>query len=86
MKSDRNATKAGFFIVISAALIVVVVLAIKGGGHLTDPQQTRTARFKLSDDLGGLRAGDDVRVGGYKVGAVTSIEPADLDRPTLTCW
>ncbi len=79
MKKERNATKAGFFIVISAALIVCVVMAIKGGGRLTDPQQTRMVSFKLSDDLGGLRVGDDVRVGGYKVGAVNSIDPADLD-------
>jgi hypothetical protein len=79
MKKERNATKAGFFIVFSAALIVVIVLAIKGGGHLAEPMQSRVVRFKLSDDLGGLRVGDDVRVGGYKVGAVSAIDPDDLD-------
>jgi ABC-type transporter Mla subunit MlaD len=80
MKKERNATKAGFFIVFSAALIVVIVMAIKGGVSLSDPMQTRIVQFNLKDDLGGLRVGDDVRVGGYKVGAVTKIEPADLDK------
>jgi len=79
MKKERNATKAGFFIVFSAVLIVIIVMAIKGGAGLTEQQQTRVVRFKLSDDLGGLRVGDDVRVGGYKVGAVKAIDPSDLD-------
>lgn len=81
MKKERNATKAGFFIVFSTVLIIVIVLAIKGGGRLAEPQQSRVVQFKLSDDLGGLRVGDDVRVGGYKVGAVSAIDPADLDHP-----
>ncbi len=34
----------------------------------------RQARFKLSDDLGGLRVGDEVRVGGYKIGSVQSVQ------------
>lgn len=79
MKKERNATKAGFFIVFSVVLIVVIVMAIKGGGRFAEPQQTRVVQFNLDDDLGGLRVGDDVRVGGYKVGAVNDIEPADLE-------
>jgi ABC-type transporter Mla subunit MlaD len=79
MKKERNATKAGFFILFSAVLIVLIVVAIKGGGAISDPMQNRIVQFSLKDDLGGLRVGDDVRVGGYKVGAVAQIEPADLD-------
>ena len=79
MTKERNATKAGLFIVISMGLIVGVIIAVGKGGRLSDTTQTRIVRFKLSDDLGGLRVGDDVRVGGYKVGSVGDIEPADLD-------
>ena len=40
-------------------------------------------QFKLKDDLGGLRVGDDVRVGGYKVGTVNKIAPDDGAEPHL---
>ena len=74
---DRNAFKAGLFICISIVLILGVIVAIKGFGRLVEPQQVRTATFSLADDIGGLRVGDDVRVGGLKVGIVRSlgIEP-----------
>ncbi len=70
---DRNAFKAGLFIVISIVLIIGVIVAIKGFGRLIEPQQVRTATFTLADDIGGLRVGDDVRVGGLKVGIVKSL-------------
>ena len=72
--SDRNAFKAGLFIVVSIALILGVVVAIKGVGRILEPQQVRTVTFGLADDVGGLRVGDDVRVGGLKVGIVRSRE------------
>jgi phospholipid/cholesterol/gamma-HCH transport system substrate-binding protein len=76
--SDRNAFKAGLFIVISLVLILAIIVGIKGVGRILEPQQVRTATFTLADDLGGLRVGDDVRVGGLKVGIVRrlEIEPA----------
>jgi phospholipid/cholesterol/gamma-HCH transport system substrate-binding protein len=70
---DRNAFKAGLFIVISVVLIIGVIIAIKGFGRLIEAQQVRTATFTLADDIGGLRVGDDVRVGGLKVGIVRSL-------------
>ena len=78
MAKDRNALKAGLFILTSLVLMIAVVVAIKGVGRIVEPQQVRTATFNLADDLSGLRLGDDVRVGGLKVGAVRSltIEPA----------
>jgi ABC-type transporter Mla subunit MlaD len=79
MTKERNALRAGLFIVVSTVLIVVVIVAIKGAGRFTEGRSTRTVSFKLSDDLGGLRIGDDVRVGGWKVGSVQSIEPAGLE-------
>src|SRR5207244_1392495 len=51
-----------------------VIVSIKGVGRLTDPTDLRTVRFKLSDNVGGLRVGDDVRVGGMKVGVVKDID------------
>ncbi len=76
---ERNALRAGLFIVVSTVLIVVVIVSVKGAGRFTEGRDTRIVSFKLSDDLGGLRVGDDVRVGGWKVGSVTSIEAAGLD-------
>jgi ABC-type transporter Mla subunit MlaD len=78
MKKDRNAFKAGLFIVVAIILAVAIVVSIKGVG-LAESRDTRAVAFKFSDDLGGLRVGDDVRVGGHKVGVIRSIEPVGLD-------
>src|SRR5271169_3649549 len=72
MTKQRNALKAGTFIMISVALAFVISVAIKG--TLVESMQTRIVGFALTDDLGGLRKGDDVRIGGFKVGEVRSIE------------
>jgi ABC-type transporter Mla subunit MlaD len=74
MNQDRNAFKAGLFILVSVAMIIAVVVGIKGFSRLIEPNQVRIAVFKLTDDVGGLNLGDDVRVGGLKVGAVRRIE------------
>lgn len=70
MQKQRDAFKAGLFIVISIALIIAVIVGIKGIGRLIEPQQVRSVVFTLADDIGGLRVGDDVRVGGLKVGII----------------
>jgi ABC-type transporter Mla subunit MlaD len=77
MKHNHNELKAGFFIVISFVLAVGIVAMTKGtaGG----PSEIRVVDFKLGDDLSGLREGDDVRVGGFKVGIVKRIEPVDFN-------
>ncbi|HZL34753.1 MAG TPA: MlaD family protein [Tepidisphaeraceae bacterium] len=77
MKSDRNAFKAGLFIILSftAALAVIIVLRGDGAGAV----QVRTVTFKLTDDLGGLGVGDEVRIGGIKVGTVRAVNIAGLD-------
>src|SRR5688500_106857 len=74
MAKERNALRAGIFIVVSVILIIGIVVAIKGFGRLLEPNQTRRVTFELTDDVGGLRIGDDVRVGGYKVGVVRDID------------
>jgi ABC-type transporter Mla subunit MlaD len=77
MAKERNNIKAGIFILVSIALIVTVILSITGIQRIFMPEQDRTVSFRLSDDLGGLQVGDEVRVGGFKVGVVKAIEIRD---------
>ena len=78
MKKDRNAFKAGLFILVTIVLIVVIVVSIKGAGRFVEPQQKRIALFPMDADIGGMRVGDEVRLGGLKVGTIESIEPTNL--------
>ncbi len=73
MANDRNAFKAGLFIIVSLVLIIAVIVGIKGIGQFIEPDQIRVAEFKLADDVEGLRIGDDVRIGGMKVGIVRKV-------------
>jgi ABC-type transporter Mla subunit MlaD len=77
MAKERNNLKAGIFILVSIALIVTVILSITGIQRIFLPEQDRTVSFRLSDDLGGLQIGDEVRIGGFKVGVVKSIDVRD---------
>ena len=79
MKKEHNELKAGIFIVLAflAALAVIVRVRDARLGAV----QTRVVAFKLSDDLGGLRVGDDVRLGGFKIGTVEDIHPHGLETP-----
>src|SRR5436190_22845150 len=71
---ERNALKAGIFIIVSVVLVIGVIIAVSGLDRVTEPWQKRSAVFNLADDVGGLRVGDDVRIGGFKVGAVKNIQ------------
>jgi ABC-type transporter Mla subunit MlaD len=82
MAKERNALKAGTFILVSIALAFSIVVAIKG--ILLEATQVRTVSFTLEDDLGGLRVGDDVRIGGFKVGEIRKIEVAAAGDPRLS--
>jgi ABC-type transporter Mla subunit MlaD len=84
MNKKRNALRAGIFIILSIVLAVAIVIGIKGLDRILDPVDHRTVRFTLEDDLGGLRVGDDVRIGGYKVGQVREIEVVPPSDPRLT--
>ena len=79
MSREHNELKAGVFIVITFVMAVIVVVWINGAGM--GPAQVCTVSFKLSDDIGGLRVGDDVRLGGLKVGIVRDIHPQGLGGP-----
>lgn len=74
MTNERNALKAGIFIIVSLCLVVAIVVAIKGVGRFLEPTHDLTAAFDLTEDVGGLNVGDEVRIGGYKVGTVRSID------------
>jgi phospholipid/cholesterol/gamma-HCH transport system substrate-binding protein len=79
MQKERSQLKAGLFIIISILLIFGVIVAIKGVKVVFTPIDQRKVRFSLTDDVGGLRIGDDVRIGGFKVGVVQDIELAGLE-------
>lgn len=72
--TDRNALRAGIFIIVSIILILAVIFSIRGFGALTDRYHDLTVVFDLTDDIGGLRVGDEVRIGGYNVGTVEDID------------
>jgi ABC-type transporter Mla subunit MlaD len=74
MANQRNDFKAGLFIITSVILIFAIIIGIKGVGRLFQPAQNQSATFKLTDDIGGLNLGDDVRIGGFKVGVVRDID------------
>jgi ABC-type transporter Mla subunit MlaD len=73
MTNDRNALKAGLFIVISIGLVIGIIIGIKGLGQFLEPVQRVNATFQLGDDVGGLSLGDEVRIGGAKVGSVRKV-------------
>ena len=74
MNKERNALKAGIFIVVSIALILGVIFSIRGIEELTRTTRRLTVMFDLSDDISGLRIGDEVRIGGYTVGRIEDID------------
>jgi ABC-type transporter Mla subunit MlaD len=61
-RNDRNAFKAGLFIIISLFLIIALILGIKGIGRFVVRTQDRMVRFALSDDIGGLSPGDSLPI------------------------
>ncbi|HTW95550.1 MAG TPA: MlaD family protein [Tepidisphaeraceae bacterium] len=74
MAKQRNALTAGIFMLVSIAAAVYVIIAIAGTSSLFSHFRHYSAEFTLQDDIGGLRKGDDVRIGGLKVGTVTGIQ------------
>lgn len=73
MPKNRSALRAGILMLGSLALIVAVVVGIKGLSWLSEHTKTYFVAFDLKTNIGGLRVGDEVRVGGFKVGEVKHI-------------
>jgi ABC-type transporter Mla subunit MlaD len=71
MTGRRNELKAGVFIIVTVVLAAMVIIWIRGAN--VGPSQNLIIAYKLTDDLGGLQVGDDVRLGGYKIGIVRDI-------------
>lgn len=80
MRRDRNALKSGVFIILTVVLIIAVIVGIKGAENLSEPKDQRAVSFDLKSDVGGLQVGDDVRVGGFKVGTVKEITVVGADQ------
>jgi phospholipid/cholesterol/gamma-HCH transport system substrate-binding protein len=73
MEKKRNAVRAGIFMLVSVVMVIFVIIAISGAAKFTQRFSTYGVLFSLQDDIGGLRPGDDVRIGGLKVGDVQDI-------------
>jgi ABC-type transporter Mla subunit MlaD len=78
-QTERSQLKAGLFIIFSIALIFCIIVGIKGISVVFSPVDERRVHFSLSDNIGGLRIGDDVRIGGFKVGVVRKIDLKGLE-------
>jgi phospholipid/cholesterol/gamma-HCH transport system substrate-binding protein len=74
MKKERNALAAGVFMILTIVLIFAITILIKGVSRFDQAISERQVQFALTDNIGGLRIGDDVRVGGLKVGIIKSID------------
>ena len=73
--ADKNALKAGLFIIASVVLALVVFFSVTGLGFLDG--QKWTVRFGLGEDVSGIADGSEVRVGGLKRGQVKSVDLSD---------
>lgn len=74
MARSRNNVLAGGLVVLSVAGAVVIV-SLLGGLMDTFGRVTRVVKFSLADGVNGLKQGAEVKVGGLKVGAVSSVYP-----------
>lgn len=59
--------------ILSVAGAIAIVIGIAGSAQFTTHYQTHLISFTLEDNVSGLRKGDDVRLGGLKVGTVEEI-------------
>lgn len=83
MSKQGNALKAGSFILGSIVVVIGLVLGIKGTTAFQAVDK-RIVEFTLEDNVGGLRVGDDVRIGGARVGDVHEIEIVTGDSAAST--
>lgn len=69
---DKNALRAGLFIVVALALAGTIIWFVNARGATGGREWT--VAFSLQDDISGLAPGSEVRVGGKKVGQVTGVD------------
>ena len=73
MAKNGSALRAGLLMLVSLGLIIAVIIGVKGLGWIKDPVVTHLVAFDLKTNVSGLRVGDEVRIGGAKVGEVRKI-------------
>jgi ABC-type transporter Mla subunit MlaD len=62
-------------------MVIAIIVGIVGSSRLVESWQERTVQFDLGDDVGGLNVGDDVRIGGFKVGVIKDIQLFGYENP-----
>lgn len=72
-KDSANAFKAGLFILISFGIAIAIFFGITGSSMYLGRSRELRVAFDLTEDIGGLKAGNDVRVGGLLAGKVKSV-------------
>lgn len=82
MPANRNAVTAGIFIVTAALMALGVVVVVSGPDRFT-AKQSYVAVFDINENLQGIRSGDQVRLGGIRVGNVTSVDLDSESTPPL---
>ncbi len=83
MTNEKNALKAGLFIVLCILLGVGILIGIRGTGQLFNPMRDITVAFDLGENLGGLKVGDQVRVNGVQQGRVKDIRFVEPDKDAV---
>src|SRR3954468_783090 len=81
MPKNRSALRAGLLMIGSVVAIVLVIIGIKGISWIRDRSTNHLVAFDLKTNIGGLRVGDEVRIGGFKVGEVKHIAIVGFDDP-----
>lgn len=75
---SNNHFKAGLFILISFAVALGIFFGITGSSVFNGPTRQYTVAFELTEDVGGLESGSEVRLGGLRIGTVDSVEIIDI--------
>lgn len=84
MARSNNQFKAGLFIIISFAVALGIFFGITSSKIFSGPSKRYATVFQLADDVGGLEAGSQVRLGGLVVGDVEGVEIVEHDgRPVV---
>lgn len=79
---NHNQFKAGLFIVASFALAAAIFFGITGSNLLDGPYKTYRVNFDLTEDVGGLAVGSEVRIGGVTIGKVSKIDVVAVNEQT----
>src|SRR5260221_1327576 len=80
MPKSRSALRSGLLMLARVVLIICVIIGIKGLSWIKDRHTNYFVAFDLKTNIGGLRIGDEVRVGGFKVAEAKHIAlPKDED-------